>query len=490
MHIVDMIYFWARTMPKHPAIIQPDGIVTYRALAHGIESAARHFAHNILDKSKPVAVSIGNAPRMLVASLGLFRAGFNIVPVTKDLFEHLPADASGTLVYERDGATLDRATNILFDEAWLSIGRNLSQRDEPLRQTRTIDVHPFFFTSGTTGKPKLVARTQKGWDQRILFSGSSAFTSYERALIVPGLSTSIGFTRTCEVLYAGKTACFAPFGQTTLWLANTYDIDMMVAAPQQALALAEIQEKVTHYPLAALRSLRIGGSIISRDAIGRIRTHLCRNVILIYSSADAGEVAIAPYDMIANIPGAVGFTIPGVEIEVVDAAGDVLPRGSEGFVRVRTVQFAEKLPLGTSDPWFYPGDLGWLTDDGVLCIAGRAGDVLNRGGVKLSVTDFENFLRSCAGVKDAGVCTLMGTAGFEEVWVGVVLEPSVDMAFFRRSIESNTQFGTNIDKLFVIEAIPRGTLGKIQREDLKRMLQAIGEDTGSPGGTSPLTIDA
>jgi len=481
MHIVDMVYFWARTMPQCPAVIQPDGIVSYRALAQGSEYAAEYFARNILDKSKPVAVSIENAPRMLVASLGLFRAGFNIVPVARELFEYLPSANTRTLVYEREGATLDGGTNVLFNESWLTIGANLSQTDKPIRQTKTKDVHPFFFTSGTTGKRKLVARTQKDWEQRILFSGTSSFASYERALIVPGLSSSFGFTRACEVLYAGKTACFAPFGQPMLWLANVYDIDMIVASTRQALALAEIQEKLC-YPLTSLKSLRVGGSIIARDGIKRIRNHLCRNLILIYSSSEAGTVAIAPYDMIEHIPDAVGFTIPDVEIEIVDAAGHGLPHGTEGFVRLRTPQFMEKLAPGTSDPWFYPGDIGWLTDNGVLCVAGRTDDVVNRGGVKLSINDFEIFLSTCPGVIDAGVCTLMGSSGFEEIWVGVVFDPSVDMASFQQSIESNAQFGTNIDKLFVVETIPRGTLGKIQREELKKMLQAIGDDTASSDG--------
>ena len=66
--------------------------------------------------------------------------------------------------------------------------------------------------------------------------------------------------------------------------------------------------------------------------------------------------------------------------------------------------------------WFYPGDLGSLTEDGVLCIMGRSGDVVNRGGTKLSSTEFESFLMACAGVKDAGICTHMGDAGYEEVW--------------------------------------------------------------------------
>jgi acyl-coenzyme A synthetase/AMP-(fatty) acid ligase len=483
MHIVDMVYFWARTMPQRPAVIQPEGIVTYRALAQAIESAAEYFARNIPDKSKPVAVSVATGSKMLVASLGLLRAGFNVLPATKTLFEHLPSAGANTLVYERDGATLDGGTNILFDETWLTIGTNSRKLDTPIREMKTKGGHIIYFTSGSTGRPKKVAQTLADWEQRMLFPNNSSFVDYERALIVPGLSSSYGINRAYETLNAGKSVCFAPFGQQMLWLVNTYGIDTIIASTQQALHLADIQEKAVRYQLPSLRSVRIAGSVMTRDGFLRLKNNLCREVIIFYASAEAGPVASAPYDMIADIPNAVGFVAPGVEVEIVDGAGHVMPAGTEGFVRVRTPVLLARSPADQPDTnWFYPGDLGWLTEEGVLCIAGRTGDVINRGGVKLSVTDFENFLLSAPGVKDAGICTVMGASGFQEVWVGVVLEPSTDMAAFRQSIESNPQFGTNIDRLFVVETIPRGTLGKIQRDELIKMLQAIGDDSAWSGG--------
>jgi acyl-coenzyme A synthetase/AMP-(fatty) acid ligase len=144
---------------------------------------------------------------------------------------------------------------------------------------------------------------------------------------------------------------------------------------------------------------------------------------------------------------------------------------------VRSPVLRENLAASGQPPdgWFYPGDLGWRTESGMLCLAGRTTDVVNRGGDKLSITDFENFLMTCQGVKDAGVCAVMGQTGFEEAWIGVVLEPSADIGAFRQAIESNRHFGGNIDKIFVVESIPRGTLGKIQREELKQMLQEISE---------------
>ena len=173
MHIVDMVYFWARTMPQRPAVIQPDGILTYRALAEGIESAAEHFARNIPDRSKPVTVSLEAPPKMLIASLGLLRAGFNIIVAGKNDLAHIPPGDSDTLVCERGetyarGADKRRFRGVLAS----SSAPSRAAAEAGLGQPRTRNADIFFFTSGTTGRPKRVVRTQQAWDQRILFNGT------------------------------------------------------------------------------------------------------------------------------------------------------------------------------------------------------------------------------------------------------------------------------------------------------------------------------
>ena len=61
-------------------------------------------------------------------------------------------------------------------------------------------------------------------------------------------------------------------------MAGTYEADTMLVSPQQALMLADLQEKVTHYPLPALKTVQLGASAITRDGILRIKKHLCREV--------------------------------------------------------------------------------------------------------------------------------------------------------------------------------------------------------------------
>jgi acyl-coenzyme A synthetase/AMP-(fatty) acid ligase len=478
MQIVDAILFWANAMPAHPAIIQPHAVQSYRMLADAIMAAAAHFARSELDPAKPVAVAVEDPARMLVACLGLLHAGFSVVPVSSGLLQHLPITGADTLVSEHGGLVWPDHATVLFNDAWMSAHARSTETRSATLPGRDGDI--IFFTSGSTGKPKMNVHTPQARARRFLHSRTSTFADFQRALVVPGLSSSFGFSRVSEVLHGGKTVCFAALGQQALLLANIYEIDFILASIQQALAMAEIQEKNACSRLPSLKAMRIGGGKISPQGVERIKQSLCRKVIVAYAATETGTVAMAPYDMIAGIPDAVGFVVPEVTVEIVDAAGALLPIGTEGFVRVQTpftsVLSSSGAPdAGAESRWYYPGDIGWLTDNGVLCIAGRREDVLNRGGVKLATTDFEEFVLAAPGVRDAGACSVMGETGFAEIWIGVVLEDGVDVGNFQRHIESDRKFSGNIDKMFVVEEIPRGENRKLQREQLQAVLKSIVE---------------
>jgi acyl-coenzyme A synthetase/AMP-(fatty) acid ligase len=481
MQVVDAILFWANATPARPAIIQPHGVQTYRMLADSIIAAAGHFARSELDPAKPVAVAIEDPARMLVASLGLLHAGFRVVPTTQALLSHLALTGADTLVSEHGGLIWTDHTTVLFNESWMGAHAGRPDAGTVAATAAGPENDMIFFTSGSTGRPKMIVHTPQARTVRIRYLKDLTVVDFERALVVPSLFSTYGFYTVISILDVGKTVCFAPFGQPALLLANVYNVDMMVASAQQAIALAEIQEKGSRIRLASLKALRTGGGMLSRQGADRLKRNLCRNIIMAYSATEAGAMALAPHDMIAGIPDAVGFLVPGVKVEIVDAAGTVLPTGSEGFVRVQTpltnvLAAARKPDSGPEPHWYYPGDIGRLTDKGVLCIAGRGEDLLNRGGVKLSTIDVEEYLLAAPGVRDAGVCSMMGEAGFAEIWVGVVLEDGADMGEFRRHIESNQKFSGNIDKMFVVEEIPRGENRKLQREQLQAMLKSIIEE--------------
>jgi acyl-coenzyme A synthetase/AMP-(fatty) acid ligase len=381
------------------------------------------------------------------------------------------------LIYMSEGQVLSGGRNIRFDDSWLPRGPSNKVMAQKPR-----DVYPdiIFFSSGTTGLPKKYVHTYQAFLERLKTTVLREIDETSRTLVVPTVSSSFGFNRACELFYMGKTACFSLPGEMRLALITSYCIDSILASAQQALGLVNLIEKgSSHFQLDSLKSIRIGGGLMSKGLARRIQASLCRRIGYRYSSTEAGVMALANYDTIAHIPNAVGYVLPWVQIEVVDETGAALPRGTEGYIRSRTPRFLKNFcannpnaSIRAQDAWWYSGDLGSVSEDGVLCISGRTGDVINRGGHKVSAAVLEEVLLSCAGIKDGGVCDVMNGSGINEIWIGVVPETTIDIVRLKQTLESDEKFNTRLDEILLVDSIPRSELGKIQRHELRAKLTA------------------
>jgi acyl-coenzyme A synthetase/AMP-(fatty) acid ligase len=479
MHVVDMVFFWARTEPHKPAVIQTEMVTTFQGLADAIESIGERVERLGLDRNEPIAVSIANPSYFVAAAFAVLRSGYSVALVQPALFPQLQPAGIRNLIYDTQGLVLSGGRNIRFEMSWLPVAASSAPR-RPYRDRPVGDVSIIAFTSGTTGLPKAHVQSKVALEERFRCPVSSwTMGDHKRGLIMPGLASRFGFNRLCDLLFAGKTACFASSPEDALWLINTFDIDTAVVSPQQALQLAEVQETKTRYPALPLTTLRVAGAKAPPEMIRKLRSRLCRNIVLSYASTEGGPVASAPYDLIQDIPDAVGFVVPGVDLEVVDESGATLPAGSDGLIRLRTPHLRLNADANRTKPgdpqasWFYPGDTGHLTEHGVLCISGRSADVINSGGVKVSATKIEQIAEALPQIKEAGVCGIMGPAGIEEIWIAVVPAGLVDPDAVKRHFKESKDVGLIPAEVFVVDKLPRGDLGKIQRYRLREQLLAL-----------------
>lgn len=295
--------------------------------------------------------------------------------------------------------------------------------------------------------------------------------------MLPGVAGGIGFNAAATVLYGGKTVCFAPSGEAALALIEWFGIDAIVASPQQALSLADVQAKSPKYNMSSLKAVRTGGALLNKEAARRVKHNLCRNIITWYASSEAGIAASAAYDTVADTPGAVGFVLPEVELEIVDSDGRPVPVGSDGIVRLRTHEFvASRRAMGDSNGdtadslWFYPGDIGRLTENGLLCLIGRYSDVINRGGLKIAASKIEEVLEALPQIKEAAACGMEGSSGLEEIWIAFVLQSSIDPAEIKSHIMGHPDLGFEVDEVIEVPAMPRNDAGKVQKHLLKEAL--------------------
>jgi len=473
MNFLDMIYYWARAVPHRAAVIQMDAVTTYQALADTIESIGEHIDRLNLDKGEPVAVCLANPSFMLATVFALLRHGYSAAPVNLRLFPHLAGAGIRNLIYDMEGQVASGGRNIRFDMSWLppprQPGPTRAYRKRPFENTSLI-----FFTSGTTGTPKKVVQPAAALDERLRFA-SRVPEAHQKVFVMLGLTAAVGLNRICEVFNLGKTVCFAADSVAALSLINLFGVEVVVASPTQALALAEAKNDNPGYRTDTLKQIFVSGGKIASEAIARVRSLLCRNIIHQYGSTEVGMVARTPFDVLADRPAVMAF--PWVELEVVDGAGRPLPPGAEGLIRLRTPQLTETIKAAGSgempavrDGWFYPGDIGALDDAGILRLAGRGSDIINRGGVKISGQRIEETLRTFSEIKDAAVCGVTGPSGLEEIWVGIVPNGCVDVDRIKSCLREHKEIGIAPDEVFLLDRLPRGDQGKVEKSRLKEQL--------------------
>jgi len=470
MHVVDMVFHWARIDPHRPAIILPELVTTFAGLADAIDSISNRIDQLALDPREPVATAIANPALSIAVAFALLRSGFSAAPANRGLIKHLQPNGVRNLIYDVEGFVVSGGRNIRFDNSWLP-DPSSGSTSRGYRRRPVGDVNTIFFTSGTTGLPKKFVQTRQSLDERVALR-TTADATRKSALIMPGLASAFGFYRACELLQAGKTACYAAAVETMLHLIGLHRIDTLVASPQQALALAALKESNPEQPVDSLQTIFMGGASIGRDGMKRIRGTLCRTVINEYSSTEAGIAASAPFHLIETIAGAAGFVTPWTELEIVDDSGAPLPNGREGVIRYCTPQFRANTrgAPGGADQWFYPGDRGHLRTDGILCLAGRTSDVINIGGVKVSANQIEKALETMEEVREAAACGVEDAAGVERLWVAVVTNGLMNADALKAKAQAHPDIDNNLSELFVLPELPRGELGKVQKPRLKEIM--------------------
>jgi len=172
-----------------------------------------------------------------------------------------------------------------------------------------------------------------------------------------------------------------------------------------------------------------------------------------------------------------GKAMPGVELKVIDSAGNVLSPNSVGEVAVRSVANMAgywNLPEATlstidSEGWLRTGDAGYLDEDGYLFIQDRLKDMIISGGENVYPAEVENAIYGHPDVAEVAVIGVPDEKWGEAVKAIVVpkagrtVDPENVIAFARLRI-AGFKAPKSVD---VVDALPRNASGKILRRHLR-----------------------
>ncbi|WP_339720398.1 malonyl-CoA synthase [Marinomonas primoryensis] len=175
--------------------------------------------------------------------------------------------------------------------------------------------------------------------------------------------------------------------------------------------------------------------------------------------------------------GTVGFPLPNVELKITDpTTGETLPNGDIGQIEVRGPNVFKgywNMPEKTAEElrpngFFITGDLGLIDKDGYVSIVGRNKDLIISGGYNIYPKEIELILDEQVGVLESAVIGVPHP-DFGETVVGVLVANGdlLDLEKIQLAIKDSLARFKHPRQLVVINALPRNTMGKVQKNILR-----------------------
>jgi 2,3-dihydroxybenzoate-AMP ligase len=345
------------------------------------------------------------------------------------------------------------------------------------------DVALFLLSGGTTGLPKLIPRTHNDYEYNSRASGGLCGIgpdtvyltvlpiSHNFPLASPGLQS---------VLQAGgrMVLCDSTEPTEAFRLIEQERVTHTALVPALAIRWMDAPER-NNFDLSSLRVLQVGGAKLNPEPARRIHPTLGCQLQQVFGMAE-GLLNYTrlddPEDEIVETQGRP--CSPDDEIRLVDEEGRDVPPGEPGELLTRgpyTIRGYYNVPehnrrAFTSDGFYRSGDIVRLSPGGNLIVEGRAKDLINRGGEKISAEEIENLVLAHPSVFNAAAVAMPDPVLGERICLYVILRSGTGLTFPELVAFLQAQQIAKFklpERLEVVESFPLTSVGKVSKKDLR-----------------------
>ncbi|MFG2040603.1 FadD3 family acyl-CoA ligase [Dactylosporangium sp. NPDC048998] len=489
--IPDLVRAGAAHYRTREAIVDGEVRLSYAELGTQVARFGEAVAARGVAKGDRVALWAPNGWRWIVAALGIVSAGGVLVPLNTRFkgpeAAYILARSGARLLLVDDGFLGNRYIESLTEAAaetplpGLAETVPLADWDAFTAVGRPVDaaVHPddlsdLFFTSGTTGNPKGAMLTHRqSTELYVAWSQLAGLREGDRYLLVNPCFNTFGYK-------AGVIACLlrgativpqAVFDvPTSLELVQRERITVLPGPPTLYTSMLDHPGRAG-YDLSSLRVAVTGATTVPVVMIERLRSELAlQTVLTAYGLTESCGTATMcrPDDDPVTVATTCGAAVPGVEVRVDDATGEVLVRG----YNVMRGYFDD--PLATADAidadgWLHTGDVGVLDERGYLRITDRLKDMFIVGGFNAYPAEIEQVIARHPAVAEVAVVGVPDERLGEVARAFVVTRPGPppdpdELASYCRSRLANYKQ----PRSFVfVPSLPRNASGKVLKTKLR-----------------------
>ncbi|WP_233624383.1 (2,3-dihydroxybenzoyl)adenylate synthase [Actinoplanes sp. ATCC 53533] len=352
------------------------------------------------------------------------------------------------------------------------------------RRPGSRDVAVFLLSGGTTGLPKLIARTHDDYAYNARASAEVSGVD-ARTVYLVSLPAGHNFPLACPgilgALLAGGTVVMLPSPEPARAFATIAAAGVTHTAVVPAVAGRWLEYAAEHgaAELATLAVLQVGGARLADELARRVRPVLGTRLQQVFGMAE-GLLNYTrlddPEEIICTTQGRP--MCPDDEVRLVDEFDQEVPDGQPGSLLTRgpyTPRGYYRAPeqnarAFTADGWYRSGDICRLTPDGNLVVEGRDKDMINRAGEKISAEEVENLVYQLPDISQVAAVAMPDPKLGERVCVYVVPQPgrTVTLDQIRAGLEAMEIASFKLpERLLLVDELPSTKVGKVDKKALR-----------------------
>lgn len=481
----DMLSAVVRRHPDDLAIESKTAALTYAQLHKAVVMFSAHLEACGLKADSPLVLILPNGPDFVIATFAAAKLGCLLVPLNPsfqaDELRYYINNSGAVAVITNEPIAKHRRA--LIEEinpacAIVTTNADLSQPIvEAHREIISGDLL-YQYSSGTTGTPKKIVRSQAALVQEALqYSETLGLGTADRVLGVVPMSHSYGFGNCMmAALCSGATLCtLERFSRReVIDMLKNSRITVFPGVPFMFGVLAETESLVgTRFP--DLRLVYSAGAPLSRDIFEACKENLGFAIRQHYGSTETGPAAINLGSTEGDMWASVGQPVKNVKIRIVKEDGDLAAPGEVGDVTFTSPSIAqgyaeasEEDQLAFAGGYFRTGDIGKLDSQGNLFLTGRKKLVINIGGNKVDPGEIEQVINSHPAVTESVVLGLDDGRSGEIIKAVVVCNAQVDPEDIRSWCNGKIA-DFKVPRIVEIrKEIPRSALGKVLLKSLQQ----------------------
>lgn len=513
----DVVDEWARVAPEKPALLWTDDSgysrqYTFRDIKLESDRTASFFRSLGIGRGDKVMLILKRRREFWFAILALHKLGAVAIPAThlltsKDIVYRCNAarikavvtvgESEVTSHVEKarpDCPTLSICVSTGPDvpEGWHDFEAGVKSAypfSRPLRVNRNEDISLLYFTSGTTGEPKMVAHDFL-YPLGHIITGKYWHNLHEGSLHLTVADTGWG-----------KAVWGKLYGQ---WIAGAnvfvYDFEKFNAADLLAQMARHhvtsfcapptiyrfmILQDVASYDLSALEYCTTAGEAMNPSVFERWKELTGLDIREGFGQTET-TLTIGTFPWMESRPGSMGVPSPAYHIDLINAAGESCMPGEEGEIVIYT---NDETPLGLFREYLYDpeltrkahsggvyrtGDVVTRDEDGYFRFVGRADDVIKSSGYRIGPFEVENSLMSHPAVVECAITGVPDPVRGQVVKATVVLAEEYRgrdekelVEELQRHVKETTAPYKYPRVVEFVDALPKTISGKIRRVEIR-----------------------